>query len=61
MKENNVIQQKTYGFAIRIVKACQYLMLDKKEYILSKQLIRCGTPIGANTEEAIGGQSEKDF
>ena len=61
MKENNVIQQKTYSFAIRIVKACQYLMLEKKEYTLSKQLLRSGTSMGANTEEAIGGQSEKDF
>ena len=61
MKENNILQQKTYAFAIRIVKACQYIMTEKKEYVLSKQLLRCGTSIGANTEEAIGGQSEKDF
>jgi four helix bundle protein len=61
MKTNNILQQKSYAFAIRIVKAYQYLVNEKKEYVLSKQLIRCGTSIGANTEEAIGGQSEKDF
>ena len=61
MKENNILQQKTYQFSIRIVKAYQYLVEVKKEYVLSKQLLRCGTSIGANIEEAIGGQSDKDF
>jgi four helix bundle protein len=61
MKTDNILQNKTYAFAIRIVKASQYLTNEKKEYVLSKQLLRSGTSIGANTEEAIGGQSEKDF
>ena len=61
MKEDNVIQNKSYAFAIRIVKVYQYLCENKKEYVLSKQLLRCGTSIGANVEEAIGGQSKKDF
>ena len=61
MKTENVLQEKTYAFAIRIVKASQYLTVEKKEYVLSKQLLRSGTSIGANTEEAIGGQSDKDF
>jgi len=61
MKDDNVIQKKSYAFAIKIVRICQYLMEDKKEYVLSKQLLRSGTSIGANTEEAIGGQSDKDF
>ncbi len=60
MKEN-VIQQKSFAFAIRIVKAYKYLQAEKKEFVLSKQLLRCGTSIGANVEEAIGGQSKKDF
>lgn len=60
MKEN-VVQSKSYAFAIRIVKACNWLQTEKKEYILSKQLLRSGTSIGANIEEAIGGQSKKDF
>ena len=61
MKTDNILQVKTYAFAIRIVKATQYLTIEKKEYVLSKQLLRSGTSIGANTEEAIGGQSDKDF
>jgi four helix bundle protein len=61
MKENNILQEKSYAFAIRIVNAYQFLSNEKKEYILSKQLLRSGTSIGANTEEAIGGQSERDF
>ena len=60
MKEN-IIQQKSFAFAIRIVNAFKYLQSDKKEFVLSKQLIRSGTSIGANVEEAIGGQSKKDF
>jgi len=60
MKENP-IQQKSYAFSVRIVKACRYLQNEKKEYVLSKQLLRSGTSIGANVEEAIGGQSRKDF
>jgi four helix bundle protein len=60
MKEN-VIQIKSYAFAIKIVNICKFLQAQKKEYILSKQLIRSGTSIGANIEEAIGGQSRKDF
>ena len=60
MKEN-IIQIKSYAFAVRIVKVYQYLCEEKKEYVLSKQLLRSGTSIGANIEEAIGGQSGKDF
>ncbi len=56
MKEN-VLRDKSYGFALRIIKAYQYLCNDKKEFVLSKQLLRAGTSIGANVEEAIGGQS----
>lgn len=61
MKRNNVLQQKSFDFAVRIVNLCRYLNEEKKEYILTKQLLRAGTSIGANVEEAIGGQSEKDF
>jgi len=59
--KNNIVQEKSYQFAIRIVKLYKYLCEDKKEFVLSKQLLRSGTAIGANIEEAIGGQSEKDF
>ena len=61
MKKDNVIQERSYAFAIRIVKLSKYLRDVKNEYVLSKQLLRSGTSIGANIEEAIGGQSEKDF
>ena len=61
MKNDNVVQIKSYAFAVRIVKVFKYLNEEKKEYVLSKQLLRCGTSIGANIEESIGGQTEKDF
>ncbi len=60
MKEN-IIQQKSYVFAIKIVELYKCLISNKKEFVLSKQLIRSGTSIGANIEEALGGQSRKDF
>jgi four helix bundle protein len=60
MKEN-IIRDKSYKFALRIVKLYRYLTDNKKEYVLSKQVLRSGTSIGANVEEAIGGHSEKDF
>ena len=59
--KDNLIQRKTYDFALKIIKVYKNLNDEKKEFILSKQLIRSGTSIGANIEEAIGGQSEKDF
>ena len=61
MKTDNVIQTKSYAFAVRIVKLYQHLSVEKKEYVLSKQVLRCGTSIGANVEEALGGQSRADF
>jgi four helix bundle protein len=61
MKQGNLIQTKSYAFAVRTVKVYQYLCQHKKEFVLSKQLLRSGTSICANVEEAIGGQSEKDF
>ena len=60
MKEN-IIQVKSYTFSMKIVKLYKKLVDEKREYVLSKQLLRSGTSIGANIEEAIGGQSEKDF
>jgi four helix bundle protein len=61
MKEGNVVQEKSYAFAVRVVKVYRHLAEEKKEFVLSKQLLRSGTSIGANVEEAIGGQSDKDF
>ena len=61
MKSKNVIQEKSFAFAVRIVNMYKYLCEEKKEFVLSKQVLRSGTSIGANIEEAIGGQSDKDF
>ena len=59
MKEN-IIAERTYQFAIEIVKLTKEL-ISEKEYVLSKQILKSGTSIGANVEEAIGGISKKDF
>ena len=61
MKTDNLIQQKSYAFAVRIVRMCQFLVETKREFVLSKQVLRSGTGIGANVEEAIGGQSRAEF
>ena len=53
MIDENVIVIKSKRFAVRVVRLYQYLVNDKKEYVLSKQLLRCGTSIGANVHEAI--------
>ena len=60
MKEN-IILTKTYNLALRIIKLYKYLSKDKKEYTLSKQILRSGTSIGANAEEAAGSISKKEF
>lgn len=59
--KNNILQDKTYAFAVRVVRAYQYLYKEKNEFVLSRQFLKSGTSIGANTEEAIGAQSSKDF
>ena len=61
MKKDNLIQDKSYAFALRIIKLYRYLCDEKKEFVISKQIVRSGTSIGANIEEAIGGQSDRDF
>jgi four helix bundle protein len=61
MKEDNVILQKTYAFAVRIVRLSQYLIQEKHAFQLADQIRRSGTSIGANMEEAVGGLSRKDF
>lgn len=60
-KSDNVTYEKGYAFAIRVVKAYQFLSEDKREFILSKQLLRSGTSIGANIAEANGAISKSDF
>lgn len=61
MKKDNIVKQKSFAFAIRIVRLCKYLSSEKKEYELSRQLIRSGTAIGALVREAEHGESRADF
>ena len=58
--KKNLIQDRTFQFALDTIKL-YVKMVEKKEYVLSKQLLRSGTSIGANVEEAIAGQSKRDF
>ena len=57
----SIIQQKSYDFASRIIKAYKFLVSEQKEYVLSKQLLRSGTSIGANMEEALAAGSTSEF
>ena len=61
MKTDNIIVDKSKAFALRIIRLYQYLKNEKSEFVLSKQLLRSGTSIGANVKEAIRGQSKADF
>ena len=57
----NAIQEKSRDFAIRIIGSYKFLTEEKKEFVMSKQLLRCGTSIGANTRESKNAQSRMDF
>ena len=61
MKENNIIRDKTYQFSLKIISCYKKLQENKREYTLSRQLLRSGTSIGANIIEAKSGSSTKDF
>ena len=61
MKKDNVIVNKSMAFAIRIVNLYKYLVKNRSEYVLSKQLLRSGTSIGANVRESVCAQSRADF
>ena len=61
MKKDNVILDKSFDFAVRIVNLYKLLTAEKKEFVLSKQLVRSGTSIGANVSEAVRAQSTADF
>ena len=61
MAKYNILQEKSFVFAVRIVKLYKFLCEEQKVYVLSKQILRSGTSIGANIEEGIAGQSDKDF
>jgi four helix bundle protein len=59
--KENILLDKSFAFAVRTVNAYKFLVDEKREFVLSKQFLRSGTSIGANAEEAIGGQSKSDF
>ena len=61
VQKDNILYDKSYAFSIRVVKLTQYLSNEKKEYILSKQIIRSGTAIGALVSESKFAQSTADF
>lgn len=61
MKEDNLIVDKSKAFALRIIRLYTYLKTEKKEFVLSKQVLRSGTSIGANVKEAVRGQTKADF
>ena len=60
-KENSIVYQRAFLFAVKIVKLYRYLSIEKKEFVLSKQILKSGTSIAANIREALEGQSRKDF
>jgi len=59
--KENIIKDKSFRFSVRLIKLYQYIIKEKREYTLTKQILRSGTSIGANVEEALGGVSRKDF
>ncbi|GAB3317505.1 four helix bundle protein [Hymenobacter humi] len=59
--DENIVAFKSFSLAVRVVRLCRFLRETKQEYVLTKQLLRSGTSIGANVEEAIGGISRADF
>ncbi|MFQ5445745.1 MAG: four helix bundle protein [Saprospiraceae bacterium] len=61
MKKSNVTRETTMAFAIRIVQLYQYLTTEKKEFVMSRQILKSGTSIGANTREAENAESDADF
>ena len=58
---DSLLREKSYNFALRIVKLYKFMASEKSEYVLSKQIIRSGTSIGANIEEGVQAQSKADF
>ncbi len=59
-ERENIIVAKSYSFALEIIRLYK-ILVDKKEFVLSKQILRCGTSIGANIHEAVASESKRDF
>lgn len=61
MKEDNIVREKSFAFAARVVRLAQWLQNEKKEYVLSRQVLKSGTAIGALVREAEHAESKSDF
>ena len=61
MKDKSIIRTKSFRFAVRVIRLNQWLTENKREYVLSKQLLRSGTSVGANVREALNAVSKPDF
>ena len=61
MKDKNIVEEKSFDFAVRVVKLYKYLTTVKQEFVMSKQLLRSGTSIGANIAESKYAQTKADF
>jgi len=60
-RSKNIVSNKSFDFAVRMVNLCKFLQKEKNEYIISKQILRSGTSVGANIREAEHASSKKDF
>lgn len=60
-QKDDILKIKSYDFALEVVKLTIRLQAERKEYVISRQLLKAGTSIGANIEEGLGGQSKRDF
>lgn len=61
MAQENIVQKKSFDFAVKVVRLAYKVQKERNEYDLTRQIIRSATSIGANIEESMGGQSDKDF
>lgn len=59
--KTNILKERSYAFALRVIKMCRFLAAEQRDFVLSKQVLRSGTSIGANIEEAYQGESKLDF
>jgi four helix bundle protein len=61
MERENLVKDKSFLFAVSAIKLARFLQREQNEYVISKQFLRSATSVGANVEEAMGGESERDF
>jgi len=61
LSRESIVRKKSFSFALKIIKFYKILRIERKEFVLATQLLKSGTSIGANVEEALGSQSQRDF